>query len=165
MSNNAGECLCGALQYVTKSEPLRVTICHCKFCQRATGSAFIIEPIFQQADFEIIAGTPATYAHRSEGSGNIITIHFCATCGTKVFLSFERFPDVIGVYGGTFNDPYWFERTPENSKYIFLEAAQHGTIIPPGFNTYIQHAPLNDGTPIEPVVFQKPHIIGAGKPE
>jgi len=165
MPNNAGQCLCGALRFVTKSEPLRVTFCHCKFCQRTTGSAYIIEPVFQKTDFEMTAGTPAFYPHHSEGSGKIMNIHFCATCSTKIYLSFERFADVVGVFGSTFDDPDWFERTPENTKYIFLESAQHGTVIPPGFNTFKRHAMQNDGTPIEPVVFKEPHIIGADQPE
>ena len=165
MSKNNGGCLCCAIRYVTKSEPVRVTFCHCKFCQRATGSAFLVEPIFQRSDFDIVTGTPATYVHRSEGSGKLVTINFCATCGTKLFLSFERFPDVIGVYGGTFDNPNWFDRTPENSKHIFLEVAQHGTIIPPDFDTYLQHAARNDGTPVEPIIFEEPRIIGTETPE
>ena len=71
------------------------------------------------------AGTPAFYPHRSEGSGKIMNIHFCATCSTKIYLSFERFADVVGVFGSTFDDPDWFERTPENTKYIFLLSNGH----------------------------------------
>ena len=105
MSVNHGGCLCGAVRYTTASTPLRVTICHCRFCQRATGSAYMVEPIFAKTNFEIISGAPATYALASQGSGKQVIIHFCATCGTKLFLSFERFPDHLGVYAGTFDDP------------------------------------------------------------
>ena len=90
----------------------------------------------------------------------MVTINFCAKCGTKLFLEFERFPDVVGVFGGTFDDPNWFERTPENSKHIFLDVAQHGTVVPAGFNTFRQHATLNNGTAIEPKVFNEPHMLG-----
>ena len=94
----------------------------------------------------------------------MVTIHFCETCGTKLFMGFERFPEVIGIFGGTFDDTNWFERTPDNSKYIFLETAQHGTIIPPGFNTFRQHASHNDGSPVEPKVYDEPHMVGSDKP-
>ncbi len=164
MYANEGGCLCGGIRYLTTTNPARVTFCHCKFCQRATGSAYLVEPVFQREDFEIVKGSPATYDHRSEGSGKLVTINFCATCGTKIFLGFERFPDVIGVYGGTFDDPNWFERTPDNSKYIFLETAQHGTVIPPGFNTFLRHAAHSDGSPIEPKVYDQPRTISLGKP-
>src|SRR5689334_7856493 len=57
---NHGGCLCGALRFATRGNPLRVTICHCKFCQRATGSAYMVEPIFEKTSLEITSGTPAT---------------------------------------------------------------------------------------------------------
>ena len=46
MSRNEGGCLCGAVRFATLGEPSRVTVCHCRFCQKATGSAYLVEPIF-----------------------------------------------------------------------------------------------------------------------
>jgi hypothetical protein len=160
MSSNFGGCLCGALRYVTKSAPLRVTYCHCKFCQRATGSAYLVEPIFPKADLEMIAGKPTTYSLLSKGSGKRVTINFCPTCGTKLYLAFERFPEVIGIYAGTFDDPNWFDRNPATSRHIFLNSAQKGTVIPAGWSSYREHATLNDGTPVEPEIFSAHHLIG-----
>jgi hypothetical protein len=97
MSFNQGGCLCGAIRYATQAEPMRVTYCHCKFCQRATGSAYMVEPIFHKSSIGIISGKPATYTQASEGSGKQVTINFCSTCGTKLFLGFERFPDVVAL--------------------------------------------------------------------
>jgi hypothetical protein len=139
---------------------LRVTICHCRFCQRATGSAYLVEPVFDRADFAVTSGMPATYVHRSDGSGKLVTIHFCAICATKLFLGFERFPDVYGVYGGTFDDPNWFGTTPETSRHIFLGVARHGTIIPPGVDAFLEHVAQKDGTPVAPRVFDRPMVIG-----
>src|SRR5215831_18948106 len=45
-----GGCLCGEVRYKALSEPVRVTICHCTFCQRITGSAFLVEPVFRKED-------------------------------------------------------------------------------------------------------------------
>ncbi|WP_372841564.1 GFA family protein [Phaeovulum sp.] len=161
MVNAQGGCLCGNLRYEVRKLPTRVTICHCKFCQRATGGAYMVEPIFDARDFQVVNGSPKTYVHTSEGSGKEVFIHFCDICGTKLFLTFERFSNVVGVYSGTFDDPNWFEQTPENSKQIFLGSAQRGTIIPPHVKTYIEHATENDGTPKTPTVFSTPQIIGA----
>ena len=123
----------------------------------------MVEPVFDSQDLAIIDGAAKTYEHLSEGSGKIVYVHFCENCGTKLFLSFERFPDSIGVYGGTFDDPNWYDCSQENSKHIFLAAAQRGTIIPPGVNTFMEHATTNDGVPIEPTVLSQPKFIGIEK--
>src|SRR5215510_4284866 len=113
-----GGCLCGALRYETEGDPVRVTICHCRFCQRATGAGHMIEPIFTLANFRILSGAPSIYELRSAGSGKLVLVHFCSTCGTKLWLTFERFPEVLGVYAGTFDDPAWFDIRPDFSKQI-----------------------------------------------
>ena len=86
-------------------------------------------------------------------------LNFCSTCGTKLYLAFERFPTAFGVYAGTFDDPNWFARIPKMSKHIFLTSAQNGTVIPPGIPTYREHEMLNDGTPNPPTTFEQPHTI------
>ncbi len=88
----------------------------------------------------------------------MVDVHFCAHCGTKLFLTFERFA-AVGVYGGTFDDPNWFERSATNSRHIFLSAAQRGTIVPAGISAFEQHATTNDGQPIKPTVFAEHHEI------
>lgn len=160
MTTAQGGCLCGKLRYEVKGQPARITMCHCKFCQRATGAAYLVEPVFDAKDFTVIKGNPKRYTHVSEGSGKEVHIHFCNTCGTKLFLTFERFAGAVGVYGGTLDDPNWLEITPGNSKHIFLGVARAGTVIPPHINTFVEHATDKDGSPIEPTVFDEPQIIG-----
>src|SRR5476649_955249 len=92
MARHEGGCLCGEVRFVVDKEPMRVTVCHCHFCQRTTGTAYLVEPVFAEADFHMTAGTPKTYDVISAGSGKRVTIHFCGTCGARVMLGFERFP-------------------------------------------------------------------------
>jgi hypothetical protein len=154
-----GGCLCGNVRYAVTAEPVRVTFCHCKYCQRATGSAYLVEPIFNKSDFKIIKGTMRTYSQPSEGSGKRVTINFCENCGTKLHLTLERFPEIVGVYGGTFYDPNWYPRLPGSSRHIFLDSAQKGTVVPAGYDTFREHAIKNDGTPAEPTVYDQPYVI------
>ena len=151
-----GGCLCGGLRYSVSTPPVRVTVCYCRFCQRATGSIGMVEPIFSKDSFAITAGTETIYSHASEGSGKQVHVHFCQSCGTKVRLSFERFPDAIGVYAGTFDDPNWFDQTPDNTKHIFLGMAQRGTIVPAGFNCFEEHAMTNEGVTLPPRRYDQP---------
>jgi len=164
MAIHQGGCICGAVRYETLDNPTHVTICHCRFCQRSTGSAYMVEPVFRLEHLRVTRGSAATYQHRSEGSGKMVFVHFCAACGTKLYLGFERFPEVCGVYAGTFDDPCWFEIGPTNSKHIFLEVARHDSIIPRGIKAYDQHASRNDGTPIEPFIFEAPQAMAARRP-
>jgi hypothetical protein len=49
---------------------------------------------------------------------------------------------------------------PENSKHIFIDVARHETILPSGIS-FAEHAMRNDGTALEPVVFDQPQIVGS----
>ena len=161
MMMHEGGCLCGALRYATQSIPNRVWYCHCKFCQRATGGAYLVEPVFSKVNFSVTSGEPARYSSVSAGSGKAVITNFCANCGTKLFLEFERFPDGVGLFGGTYDVPNWFETIRDlPRRHIFLASAQIGTVIPSGIEVYREHAMLNDGTPVAPMIFDAPHVIG-----
>jgi hypothetical protein len=156
MSIHAGGCICGSVRYQTLTDPLRVTVCHCRFCQRATGSAYMVEPIFRLEDLQVTSGSPAVYDVRSAGSGKLVHIHFCQKCGTKLYLTFERFAETCGVYAGTFDDPNWIAVDADTSRHIYVDVARHDTILPAGVNLFRQHALLNDGTPLEPMTLGEP---------
>jgi hypothetical protein len=148
-----GGCLCGAVRYKTTAEPQRVTICHCTFCQRFTGSAFLVEPIFLKTDLALTGEVPRTYNHRSDSSGKRVTLNFCGRCATTLYLDLERFPTILGLCGGTFDDPNWFDRGQDTTRHIFTRSIQKGVVLPAGIKTYELHALRNDGTPITPTVF------------
>jgi hypothetical protein len=161
MEAREGGCLCSSIRYRVDAPPVRVTICHCRFCQRATGSAYMVEPVFERSAFAITTGSPRVYDHRSTGSGKTVRVNFCPTCGTKLFLAFERFPAMIGVYGGTFDDPDWFDRAAENARHIFVDSAQRGTVIPAGVAVFGEHAIDSAGNPLAPRVLAAPHVVGS----
>lgn len=147
----SGGCLCGAIRYDVTAEPVRVTICHCTFCQRMTGSAYLVEPIFRRQDVSF-SGPMKAYVHRSDNSGKKVTVKFCGNCATKIHLDVERFPTIWGLFGGTFDDPNWFDRSAANCFHIFTASAQRGVVLPPGVATFAAHAIELDGTPASPTV-------------
>lgn len=160
MIQQQGGCLCGSIRFALTRPPTRVTVCHCRFCQKATGSAYMVEPIYDSAALAVLSGKAAVYDHRSEGSGKTVHIHFCRDCGTKLWLAFERFPYAVGIFAGTVDEPCWFQIEPATSKHIFPGVARTDTVIPPGLPTYLRHATENDGTPNLPTVFAAPQIVG-----
>lgn len=147
-----GGCLCGRLRYRAQKPPLWVTVCFCSFCQRATGSDRMIEPIFERDELVFTKGTPAVYTLPSDGSGQDINVNYCEACGTKLALTFARWPDRLGIYVGTLDDPAAIPVTGENAKQIFVSEARPDTVIFAGLPTFLRHATETDGTPINPVV-------------
>ena len=151
-----GGCLCGKLRYRATTSPLWVTVCYCRFCQRATGSDRMIEPIFERKAVSFFTGDPAVYTLTSEGSGKDIHVHFCADCGTKLALTFARWPDHLGLYAGTLDDPTQASVNRETAKQIFVSEARPDTVIFANIPTYLRHASDNDGTPIAPRLPEAP---------
>lgn len=164
VETHAGGCLCGAIRYETRGVPARVTLCHCRYCQRATGAGFMINANFERAALALSGAEPAVHDHRSEGSGKIIHIHFCPACGTKLFMTFERFPGFAGIYTGTFDDPGWIGFDPATAKQIFLDVARPDAVILPGINAFGQHAAAHDGTPLPAHVFDRPVTVAEAWP-
>ena len=151
MTSHEGGCLCGDTRYKTVTEPVRLTICHCSFCQRMTGSAYLVEPIFRKGDVEFSGKPLRRYDHVSSTSGKRVTVNFCGRCGTAVYLDLERFPDIVGMCGGTFDDRSWFNRIAVH-RHIYTNSAQAGVILPADIDLFEEHATELDGTPNEPLV-------------
>ncbi len=161
MTERGGGCLCGACRYRLGGEPLRVVVCHCAFCQKATGGAAMIEPIFPADALTLLGEPPRAHTRVSEGSGKQVHVHFCGACGGRLYLSFERFDGVIGLYLGGLDAPQTIARTPANTIHIFLDEALPGTVIPAGYQTYRRHRVTNDGAPCAATVYDAPHVIRA----
>lgn len=102
-----GGCLCGAVRYKVKAAPVIGTVCHCRFCQRRTGSAFAAMGYFREEDVEL-SGKLAMYEHRSDESGRWLRIEFCPACGTPVTHTAELRAGLRGIGVGTFDQPGWF---------------------------------------------------------
>lgn len=161
MTPQGGRCLCGALRYRVSGEPRRVMVCHCTFCQRATGGSYMVDALFRETDFEVISGEPARYEHVSDTSGKAITIHFCATCGTKTHLALEAVPGFVGVYAGTFDTPDWFDRSPGAATYIFAASAAQGTVLPAGATVFEHGLVGADGARLIPETLTGHRVIKA----
>ncbi len=52
-----GGCLCGEVRYRAQGEPLWVVHCHCRWCQRVSGAAFLTCISFRTVDFEWVEET------------------------------------------------------------------------------------------------------------
>ncbi|HSC51095.1 MAG TPA: GFA family protein [Gaiellaceae bacterium] len=98
-----GGCSCGAVRYSLASEPMFVHCCHCRNCQRQTGSAFVINLLIEADRVDVTAGEPQPVeVPRDDGSAQ--TIYRCPRCRVAVF-SHYGWPELLFVRGGTLDDP------------------------------------------------------------
>src|SRR6266508_1325480 len=81
-----GGCACGATRYECSAEPLYMGNCHCRDCQRATGSAYFAAVGVAASAFRLTSGAPQYY-EKSADSGNMMRRAFCPRCGSPLFLT------------------------------------------------------------------------------
>jgi hypothetical protein len=99
-----GGCLCGAVRFKAKGEPINVLICHCRSCQKAMGSPFFARALFDQRALKV-EGETGRYI-----SSERIERVFCKVCGTRLF-SWRRDGTGAGVALATFDEPGAFAPT------------------------------------------------------
>jgi hypothetical protein len=112
-----GGCLCGAVRYTAEADPMSATICHCRDCQKFTGSAFAAL-IRVSKEKLAIEGTLKTFSSLG-GSGNPLLRHFCPECGSSIAEEPGARPGIIVLNVGTFDDPTIAKPAQE----IFCDAA------------------------------------------
>jgi hypothetical protein len=98
-----GGCACGEVRYRLTSDPLFVHCCHCRNCQRQTGSAFVINLLIETERVELLAGDPQPVDVPRDG-GSDQRIFRCPTCQVAVFSEYGR-PEVRFVRAGTLDRP------------------------------------------------------------
>jgi hypothetical protein len=98
-----GGCLCGAVRYEIKAEPMMAGHCHCIDCRKASGAphgTFAAYP----ADAVKITGKMKTFKTKAD-SGMMSSRSFCPECGSWVSGNPESVPGVVAITLATFDDP------------------------------------------------------------
>lgn len=85
-----GGCLCGAVRYRLRGEPVRVGLCHCADCRKESGSSFVTFAVWPRDGFSF---TGEIGAFRGRG--------FCPRCGSRLFNLEE---DAVEVRIGSLDD-------------------------------------------------------------
>lgn len=79
MADLDGGCACGTVRYRLHGAPMFVHCCHCTDCQRESGSAFVLNALYEADRVERLAGgTEAIVTPSASGKGQ--TIHRCPEC-------------------------------------------------------------------------------------
>lgn len=118
MADLTGGCLCGQVSYTLTGEPAFNDLCHCRNCQRYTGSSFEAVTVYPSASVTV-QGDLKTY-NDTGNSGNAVYRRFCPNCGSGVIAKAEIMPNLTIVLAGTLDDPAGYAPSME----IYCSSAQ-----------------------------------------
>lgn len=129
----SGGCQCGAVRYRFHGTPAQVALCHCRMCQKATGSVAWAYFTAARGDLTWTRGQPSLYRSSAAAQRG-----YCAACGTP--LTFEpEGGDTLDLGIATLDTPavlrpteqYWAgERMPWFAELSGLPQAGAGDDLP-----------------------------------
>ena len=99
----SGGCACGRIRYTATVEAEEAYLCHCRMCQRSTGSVSIA---FVNAKLDAMSWErePDWYE-----SSPIARRPFCSQCGTSLGFRFKEGSDKMDLTVASFDDPSGFK--------------------------------------------------------
>ncbi|HWX89156.1 MAG TPA: GFA family protein [Rhizomicrobium sp.] len=99
-----GACTCGSVRYRMNAAPMIVHCCHCRWCQRETGSAFVINAIVETSNLEVTGETVMVDTPSASGKGQKIVR--CPKCHVALWSHYPRAGTALAfVRAGTLTDP------------------------------------------------------------
>ena len=100
-----GGCDCRAVRFRMQTAPLFVHCCHCRWCQRETGTAFALNAMIEADRVGVIAGaTEAVLTPSNSGKGQLI--HRCPVCRIALWSHYAGAGEALRfVRVGTLDDP------------------------------------------------------------
>ncbi len=108
MSKLVGGCLCGSVRYSSKADPALTAVCHCKHCQKQTGTSFSILVAVPKGSLKI-EGENLFVFHDVGDSGLSVDRHFCRNCGSPIFSDVKAMPDLDFIKAGALDDASWLQ--------------------------------------------------------
>ena len=122
-----GGCTCRQLRYRLHGQPLIVHACHCRWCQRETGTAFALNALYEADRVTHLAGEPDIVLTPSL-SGEGQRIARCPSCRVGIWSNYPQAGPVVRfVRVGSLDEP---DRIPPDI-HIFTSSKQPWLTLPP----------------------------------
>ena len=130
-----GGCDCRAVRYRMMSRPLFVHCCHCRWCQRESGSSFALNAMIEADHVKLLQGTPDVVDTPSS-SGQGQKISRCRQCRIALWSNYSGAGDAVRfVRVGTLDEP---DRLPPDI-HIFTESKQPWFELPVGVPAMLEY--------------------------
>ena len=140
-----GGCTCRFVRYRMASAPLFVHCCHCRWCQRETGSAFALNAMIEADCVQMLAGRVELVATPSN-SGKGQKIARCPVCRVAVWSHYSGAGDAVCfVRVGTLDEP---DRLPPDI-HIFTATKQPWVVLPSGVPAVAEYYATSEYWPAE----------------
>lgn len=126
MGSREGGCACGTVRFRLTDDPIVVHCCHCRSCQRESGSAFALNAVIEADNVELVSGAPERIDTPSD-SGKGQAVFRCPVCKVALWSHYAGVgakADFIRV--GALDDPDAF---PPNV-HIFTASKQPWVALP-----------------------------------
>ena len=160
MESFEGGCDCRALRYRLESRPLFVHCCHCRWCQRETGSAFVLNALIE-ADRVTLLGVAPEVVLTPSASGQGQRIARCPRCRIAVWSTYSGAGELFRfVRVGTLDDP---DRFPPDI-HIFTASKQPWVILPEAVPAMPHYYDRDEHWPPEAIARREAVLMSAGKP-
>lgn len=130
-TSSQGSCLCGAVRYLLRGEPLTVYACHCTDCQRRTGTAFALSMPVRRESVELVQGEPATYS-ASLADGRTKNGRMCSLCGTRLWGEPAKNKAILVIQPGNTDNSSQFRPVAHQ----WTVSALPWIVFPPGVTLY-----------------------------
>jgi hypothetical protein len=99
----SGSCFCEKVKYSYEGDIQGKALCHCRDCQKITGSTYSTNIIVPGDNFKVTAGSPKEFSKTAD-SGNKITSHFCGDCGSTLWRDGATFGPNKVIKVGSLDD-------------------------------------------------------------
>ena len=96
-----GGCLCGRIRFVAPATPRFEVNCHCRICQKVTGSGYT--PVAAFAQESVVIEGEIKYYERRGDSGGKVWEGFCPDCGARLTGKAEAMPGLLLLQAGNYD--------------------------------------------------------------
>ena len=96
-----GGCNCGAVRFEVSERPPRAVYCHCRRCQRRTGTAAAASAFAAPGTVRVVAGAEHIGSWKP---GDGFEKDFCRECGSALFARDPESGEIAGVRLGAFDE-------------------------------------------------------------
>ena len=123
-----GGCDCGLIRYRMETAPLIVHCCHCRWCQRETGTAFALNALIEAERLQHLKAEPEVIDTPSQ-SGRGQKIARCASCRIAVWSYYGGAGPILRfIRVGTLDTP----EVLRPDIHIFTASRQPWVVLPEG---------------------------------